>query len=244
MNILRRIAVAFVLVLALPFFTVASGIRVQPVQFAKGKSSAAIKGTIKGDQTMDYTLRARAGQTLHVALQTTNGANSFHFLPPRSEAAIAMGETLGNTWSGPLPADGEYRIRVFLLRSAASRKETAKFTLTVAITGQVDAKVPGTPYHATGTVPCSVGTDPKGSSNCSFGVIRTGPGKAEVYLAQAGFDLTLHKEGLRILHFTGDSVTSPDAVAKVKFSKHEDNWSISADDFFFYSIPESVISGG
>lgn len=36
----------------------------------------------------------------------------------------------------------------------------------------------GTPYHATGMVPCSVGTDAPGSAQCSFGVIRSGVGTA------------------------------------------------------------------
>lgn len=72
--------------------------------------------------------------------------------PPGSETAIAIGDVLGNRWTGPLPADGDYRIRVFLQRSAARRNEAAKYTLTVAITDHVDAKVPGTDYHATGTV--------------------------------------------------------------------------------------------
>jgi hypothetical protein len=46
------------------------------------------------------------------------------------------------------------------VRSAARRNETAKYTLTMGITGSADAKVAGTPYHATGEVPCSVGADP------------------------------------------------------------------------------------
>ncbi len=244
MKTLRRIVVALALCLLIPLSPFAGGITVLPVHFTQGKSSATLHGVIKGDQTIDYTLRARAGQTMRVALQTDKGANSFNVLPPGSEAAIAIGDTLGNTWAGPLPVDGEYRIRVFLLRSAARRNESAKFTLTVAITGQTDAKVSGTPYHATGTVPCSVGADPKGSSNCSFGVIRTGLGTADVHLAQAGFDVALHQEGLRVLRFTGDAVTSPEPGAKVTFSKQDDNWLISIDGLYFYTIPEAVITGG
>ncbi len=244
MKTLHPIVVALALCLLTPLSPLAGGITVQPVQFAQGQTSAIIQGVIRGDQTIDHTLRVRAGQTMRVALHTSNGANSFNVLPPGSEAALAIGDTLGNIWTGQLPVDGEYRIRVFLMRSAARRNEAATFTLSVAITSQIDAKVAGTPYHATGTVPCSVGPDPKGSSQCSFGVIRTGLGKAEVHLAQPGFDVTLHKDGLRVLRFSGEMVTSPDPGAKVTFSSHGDNWLLSIDEFYFYTIPDAVITGG
>jgi hypothetical protein len=222
----------------------AQGIRQERVTFKPGTASATITGSVKGDETVDYILRARAGQTMRVGLKTSNGANYFNVLPPGSEAAIAIGANVGNQWSGALPADGEYRIRVFLMRSAARRNETAKYTLSVGITGRADAKVRGTPYHATGTVPCSVGPDPAGSAQCSFGVIRGTNGHAEVHLADPGFDVTLHKDHLRILRFAGDTVTSADPKEKVTVVKQGDNWSITIDNFQHYLIPEAVIVGG
>jgi hypothetical protein len=220
--------------------------KVQRVSFKAGASSATLTGSIKGYESIDYVLGARAGQTMTVSLKTRHGANYFNVLPPGSDAAIAMGETLGNKWSGTLPVDGDYRIRVYLMRSAARRNETATFTLTVGITGRVshDAKVAGTPYHATGTVPCSVGTDPKGSAQCSFGVIRGGAGKAEVHLASPGSDVKLHKDQLRVLRFAGSTVTSADAREKVTFEKRGDDWLIEVNDFYFYTIPEAVVVGG
>ena len=131
-------------------------IRTERVQFKKGADGATIKGGIKGYQFVDYLLGARAGQTMHVTLQTNNGANYFNVLPPGSNAAIAIGANLGNEWTGTLPVDGDYTVRVYLMRSAARRNETANYTLSVSITGRADAKVAETPYHATGTVPCSV----------------------------------------------------------------------------------------
>lgn len=222
----------------------ADDIRKEPIHFKKGTSSATLKGRIKGYETVDYVLGARAGQTMKVSLKTGNGANYFIVLPPGSDAAIASGEILGNKWTGALPADGEYKIRVYLMRSAARRNETANYTLSVGITGRGDAKVAGTPYHATGTVPCSVGTDPKGSAQCSFGVIRGRQGKAEVHLASPGFDVKLHKDKLRILTFAGDKVTSTNPEEKVKSEKQGDNWLIGVNDFYYYTIPEAVIVGG
>jgi hypothetical protein len=93
-------------------------------------------------------------------------------------------------------------------------------------------------------VPCSVGPDPKGSAQCSIGVIRNAFGNADVYLASPGYDVKLHKDKLRVLKFAGDNVTSPDAKDKVTFEKQDDNWSIGINDFYYYVIPEALIIGG
>jgi len=242
MKYMRAAAIVAALTTAPALF--GQGIRQQRVNFKPGTSSAVLSGAIKGDETVDYLLRARAGQTMQVALKTSNGASYFNVLPPGSEAAIAIGANLGNQWTGTLPKDGDYRIRVFLMRSAARRNETAKYTLSVSVTGRADAKVAGTSYHATGTVPCSVGPDAAGSARCSFGVIRGEGGKAEVHLASPGFDVTVHKDQLRILRFEGNTVTSADVKEKVSVERQGDNWSISVNGFHHYTIPEAVISGG
>ena len=227
-----------------PLSAAAQSIKVKQITFSAGASSATVKGSLTGDQTVDYKLRAKAGQTMSVTLKTNNGANYFNVLPPGSDAAIAIGATIGNEWTGTLPVDGEYTIRLYLMRNAARRNAKANYTLSVSVTGRADAKVAGTSYHATGMVPCSVGTDPKGSSQCSFGVIRSAPGHAEVHLASPGYDVKMHKDELRVLKFAGDTVTSPDSKAEVTSKKQGDDWLISVNDFYFYVIPEAVISGG
>jgi len=219
--------------------------RKETVRFESGASSANLDGSIKGYDTVDYVLGAKGGQTMSVSMNTDNTANYFNVMPPKSETAIAIGSISGNEWSGTLPVDGDYTIRVYLMRSAARRDEQATYTLSVSITGRPDAMVAGTPYHATGSVRCSVGTDPKGSALCSFGVIRGAvTGSAEVHLAEPGYDVTLHKDNLRVLEFAGDKVTSGAPDEKVQAEKHGDTWSVVVDDFRFYEIPEAVIVGG
>ncbi|MFN9209783.1 MAG: hypothetical protein ACK6DI_02500, partial [Betaproteobacteria bacterium] len=213
----------------------AEGIESRPIQFAKGASSATVQGSLKGDRTIDYTLRAKAGQTMTVALKTSNSANYFNVLPPGSTGeAIFTGSSGGNKWTGPLPADGQYTVRVYLMRSAARRNETADYTLTVGITGggatsgaaASDAKVKGTPYHATGQILCSMGSAPAGSAECDFGVVRGKPGNADVHVASpGGFK--------RVLTFAGAKVTS-NGDAKVRASKTGDLWSIDVNDYEHY----------
>lgn len=245
--LMQRLLMAF-LPAAFAASAFAAAIESKPLQFAKGATSATVKGSIKGDRVVDYKLRAKGGQTMTVALKTSHGSNYFNVLPPgSSDVAIFVGSSGGNDWTGALPADGDYTIRVYLMRSAARRNETANYTLTVGITGSAaaspglgaapkgDAKVKGTPYHATGQVPCSMGNAPEGSSQCEFGVIRGSPGNAEVHVKPAG--------GLeRVLTFRGNSVTS--GSEKVKASKTDDGWTVEVNDYEHYRIWEAVISGG
>lgn len=221
-------------------------IQTSPVQFKKGTRSATIEGSIKGGQTIDYTLRARAGQTMSVMLATKHGANYFNVLPPGSnDEALFVGSSGGNEWTGVLPADGEYKVRVYLMRSAARRNEAANYTLKVGIAGTSrptefgkapasDAKVKGTGYHATGPLPCRMGNDKP--IQCEFGVIRGEPGNAEVHITPPG--------GLkRVLTFMGDKVTT-NPGEKVKAVKQGYDWSVEVNDYEHYTIPEAVISGG
>jgi hypothetical protein len=244
-----RLLMACALVTTSSWAFAADGIETRPLQFAKGASSATVKGSLAGDKTIDYKLRAKAGQTMTVRLKSSNAANYFNVLPPGSkDVAIFVGSTGGNEWTGPLSAEGEYTIRAYLMRSAARRNEAANYTLTVGITGSAEAsaalgaapvgaaKVKGTPYHATGQLPCSMGSAPQDSAQCDFGVIRGKPGNAEVHVTPAG--------GFkRVLNFAGGKVTS-DGNAKVKASKSGDLWSVDVNDYEHYRIPEAVVSCG
>jgi hypothetical protein len=243
-SFLAAVTLLSILVVGPPVFS-KDEIRKERVQFKKGASTATIKGSIKGYETVDYLLGAKAGQTMQVALQTNNGANYFNVLPPGSDAAIAIGSNLGNKWTGTLPVDGEYTVRVYLMRSAARRNEAASYTLTVGITGSPkasdfgkapasDAKVKGTPYHATGPLPCTMGNDKP--VQCEFGVIRGKPGNAEVHITPPG--------GLkRVLIFMGDKVTT-NPGEKIKAVKQGYDWVIEVNDYEHYTIPEAVVQGG
>jgi len=162
---------------------VPSAPRKERVVFAKGASSATIKGTLKGAADVDYLVRAAAGQTLEVKLQGTHPQNDFNVLPPGStDVAMFVSNITGaRSWSGVLPADGDYAIRVYLMRPAARRNESSNYTLTVAVTGAPlrplpatrDAKIAGTAYHATAKVPCALTYQPDVKS-CDAGVVRRG----------------------------------------------------------------------
>jgi hypothetical protein len=114
----------------------AQDIPAEPVRFELGANSAVVENTITGREIVDYTLRARQGQFMEISMTTDNTANYFNVLTP-GENAVAMftGSTGGNRYEGLLPESGEYRVRVYLVRSAARRGESAGYRLEMEVRG-------------------------------------------------------------------------------------------------------------
>lgn len=227
--------------------SVASEIEVKRVQFAAGSSAATLKGALVGYKTIDYRLGAKAGQTMTVTLKTTNGANYFNLIAPgEKDVAFFIGSSSGNHFHGSLPADGDYTVRVYLMRSAARRNEKANYTLTLSITGTSsgnalhgDAKVAGTNYHATGEIPCAMSAS-QPTHSCHFGVTRQGNGDAIVTVTRIG-------GGTRTLYFKKGEATGYDQsqADSGQFSaKKQGDLSIIHIGGERYEIPDAVVSGG
>jgi hypothetical protein len=161
-------------------------IRTQQVKFKSGSNSATIQGSIKGYQTVDYVLNARKGQTMNVSMATKHGATYFNILAPgENEVAMFNGSMSSNQYEGTLPKSGNYKIRVYMMRSAARRNEVANYRLEMIISGgdnatsRGDALVEGTNYNATGNIPCAMGGG-QPTTSCFFGVTREGNGTGTV----------------------------------------------------------------
>lgn len=122
-----------VLLLATGATGFAAQIRQERVAFSPGTTETTIRGKISGRQIVDYRLRAREGQNLFVEFAPTNPSAYFNILPRGSETALFIGSTSGNRFSGRLPAAGDYTLRVYLMRSAARRHETARYILKVSL---------------------------------------------------------------------------------------------------------------
>jgi len=232
----------------------AGDIRTERVQFAKGKTSTTIEGRISGYETVDYKLRARAGQHMVVKLKTNNSSNYFNILAPgETEVAFFIGSNEGNRFEGDLPTSGDYSVRVYLYRNAARRKERASYSLQIAIaaggkapsgTGGAgstgpssgDALVPGTGFHATGDIPCARHEgQPMGS--CRFGVVRRGGGSATVRVFWPD-------GGERNLYFKDGKLTSSDSKAGVYAERVKDLNKVFVGTDERFEIPDAVIFGG
>jgi hypothetical protein len=221
--------------------------RKERVTFAKGASSATVQGTLKGGNDVDYLVRAAAGQTLEVKLQGTNSQNDFNVLPPGSANVAMFVSSVSGTrsWSGILPADGDYAIRVYLGRAAARRNESSKYTLTVAVTGKAlpplsaarDAKVAGTTYHATGKVACTLPYQADVKS-CDAGVVRRGND------GTATFEAIGSMGGQRRVLFVQGKPVAADTMDPVTATRQGDVTIMKVGDDERYDIPDAFLNGG
>jgi hypothetical protein len=232
-----------------PGMAVGSDIRTERVKFAKGATSAVIEGQVKGSEDVDYLIRAGAGQTITVSLKVSNRANYFNVLPPGSkDVAMYAGQT-GEDFKGVLPTDGDYTIRFYLVRAAARRNESSRYTLTVSVTGKAlepvavskDAVIPGTPYHASAKISCVPYIEKfreKKQQECDAFVIRRGfDGTATIEIPQE------NSVPRRILFVKGKPVAS-DSPYPVTSSRRDDITIITFDTDERYEIPDAFIFGG
>jgi hypothetical protein len=323
------IAAALTAVLAHP--AIAEPIRVEPVVFAAGTESATIRGRITGRETVDYHVGAEAGQPLTVTLETDNRSNYFNVMAPgERDVAFFVGSSEGTRFAGRAPLSGFHTVRLYLMRSAARRGETADYTLTVGVEGASapdldtpvrgdfadglaggpdfwavrteggrlnlragpsagaairdrmepgsalrnlgcrmaegrrwcaverpetglrgwaageylregpapaphDVRVQGTPFHATGQVPCS-GDGSAPSAACPFGVDRLGGGSGRVVLTAPG-------GGARVVFFEDGVVRAVDGAAGFSVVRDGDG-TILRIGLERYDIPDAVITGG
>ncbi len=235
------------------------GIKSQQVQFAKGSSSASVKGNVVGNEVADYRLRARAGQTLNVKLKASNTSTYYNVLPPGSTGdAIYNGSLDGTSSSTTLPADGEYTVRVYQMGHAKSSGQRSIYTLDVSITGGGQTAAGGSKpgaadpladapmragqgkFNATGKIPCAQAPG-QPMVQCDFGVARAGVGSAVV-------SVTLPDGRKRMIMFekgraTGADLSQADGDMSFSAKKEADLYTIRAGKER-YEIPEALISGG
>jgi len=215
------------------------------VQFAKGKTSAQVRGSIKGRGDAEYTVNARAGQTLVVSLTSKNASLNFNIDAPGSSESMFIGGAQGAKANVVLPADGSYVVQVYLMRNAARRNESASYTLDLAVTGQPlpplpaaqDALVPGTRFHATATVPCqTLGAD--AGASCKAGVTRRGrDGTATVEMRSAS-GVTRN-----VLFVKGQPVAS-DSAQPMTSSRQSDLTTVRFGSDERYDVPDALLTGG
>jgi hypothetical protein len=121
------IAAVFICALALSS-TFAQGVK-QKVRFARGTSSATIRGAVvRGDRDR-YYVSAKRGQTMSVKITSTESNAVFQvYFAGQQESLEGAGEDDDATeWSGELPADNDYVIVV------GGTRGNATYTLKISI---------------------------------------------------------------------------------------------------------------
>lgn len=216
------------------------------VTFRDGKLDSTIRGRLKGRETVDYRVRAKAGQLLAVNLESSHSSCCFNLMAPGADTAMFIGSTSGDSCSALIQRDGAYTIRVYLMRSAARRGETAKYTLRVALldtaASSSSVNMPSGPpvrFDATGCVRTSRSREDDRWTN--FWVQRDVPRKsATVWLALPSATAGTR---VRVLRFAGGIFQSTDG-SPVTVEREDDNWLVAVGKDELYIIPDALILGG
>lgn len=109
-------------------------IRLERVSFAPGTASVTVEGSIQGYESVDYVLNVKAGQPMAISMETPNTATYFNLIEPgETDVAIFNGSMAENKFEGVAAKSGDYRVRVYMMRSAARREEMADYRLDVAV---------------------------------------------------------------------------------------------------------------
>jgi len=222
-----------------------TAIESQRVTFRAGADATLLKGQLKGDQTVDYKLRAGAGQTLTVELKGSNAQNYFNVMAAGTDTALFIGSSSGNRFRGLLPSDGDVRVRVYLMRPAARRNESSTYSLKVGISGAPlapvpasrDALIPGTPYHASAEVPCGSGSSGK-ATRCKASVIRRANNSATVVVT--------NPEGQKrqFLFVKGKAVASDQPEKLTVQLRGDVSVLLLGENFERYEIVDALVVGG
>ena len=106
---------------------------IHQVHFDKGKSSAAVKDSVKGYDSILYKLGAKAGKTMQVSIDSRH-ANFNIYAPGKGlgDQALFVGEP-GIPYTGTLPVNGTYTIAVYLMRNEARRGTKSVYKLQIGI---------------------------------------------------------------------------------------------------------------
>lgn len=145
-----------------------------------------------------------------------------------------------------LPDDGDFAIRVYLMRNAARRGETSDFKLTIGVSGAPlrplsasgDALVPGTRFHATSMIPCL--PLPYGDAKeqtCDVGVVRRGrDGTGTVEIRSEGF--------VRRILFVAGKPVAADTFQAMTSSREEDVTTVRFENGESFKIFDALLTGG
>ena len=188
--LIKRMA-AWMLLVGMVGPALAQESRVDIIDLDGLKKLHLIKDTITGREIVDYQVAGEHSQILSVDLMTSNSANYFNVLPSGSNEALFVGSTQGTVADVRLPESGTYVIRVYLMRSAARRGDTANYSLGISL---------GPPEFADGL---SGGPDYwKVSAGGGYALnLRAGPSTRYEAIGKLGNGEVLQNQGCRL---TGD----------------------------------------
>jgi hypothetical protein len=132
---MRRRTWRTLIFLPLFFLTSTGAFASERIRFAPGNRSGSVSGSVSNYDVASYLFKAKAGQTASIKLTSANRFLYFSLEDPSTSNPLEADpkpDTVTD-WKGTLPKDGDYEIKVYLMRAEARRGKTASFTLTLSL---------------------------------------------------------------------------------------------------------------
>ncbi len=127
--------VTALLAIALSTDGLAQPVRTVRVDPAAATGGTVITGGVRGDESAEHIVAAKAGQILSVDLLSSNASANFNVLPADSQEALFVGSTSGAVADLSAPEKDDYVMRIYLMRNAARRDVTVRYTLGLGLGG-------------------------------------------------------------------------------------------------------------
>ena len=130
---MKKTVGAFILIVTLTISqNLATAQNPQRIQFAKGQSSAVVKGTT-GSSGANFVVRAKSGQKLILNLAPTSGVGIKVETDGTNGHMVLLHEEKGGTYEVGLEETGDYSIHI-----GSTSDKSVSFTLSVKITRMTD----------------------------------------------------------------------------------------------------------
>lgn len=205
-------------------------------------AAQALSGTLKGYQFVDYLIPLKAGQSVVMKLKTSNPSSFFNVVAPGvTDGAMFIGSAWGDRFETVAPVTGDYLVRVYLMRNAARRNEVARYNLSVQVGGHPgqaaagDARLAGTPFHATASIRCMPGGGPV--TTCEAAVMRREVGAGTVRI-------TLPGGAVRHVAFVAGKAVSSDGLLPFEVTRDGDASAVTLGNGDRFEIPDALVIGG
>lgn len=130
---MKKIVRAFILIISLTISAdLATAQNALRIQFAKGQSSAVVKGTTDSSGA-NFVVRAKSGQKLILNLLPTSGVGIKVETDGSNGHMVLLHEEKGGTYEVGLEESGDYSILI-----GSTSDKSISFTLTIKITKMTD----------------------------------------------------------------------------------------------------------
>jgi len=110
-------------------------IKTIPLKFEANEIFKIVEDSIHGYEIHDYIFELSQGLNIQLSLKPLSGKPYFNLMEPNEEFMAIYNSSIDddNQYAGITKKSGTYKVRVYLMRSAARRDELGKFRLKLSM---------------------------------------------------------------------------------------------------------------